>query len=654
MAEFTPSSWTKYVPDGTHYYRVKLVLTGSGSGTTYAVTATVYHQRHTKVKLASSAWQCSLTGVSSAKYPASDVSSGTSDYKVFTKTYTYAKSTTAKTVSLTAKLKRLYNPDSGVTSTVTGSITIPALAKYSIAYDANGGWGAPSGTTTKIQGTAITLSTTVPTRTGYTFAGWSTTQNGAVAYSAGARYSADASATLWAVWKGIGYTVKFEPNGGSGTMATQAMTYGTAAALRKNAFTRQGYSFSHWAFVRTATTTWIYDDGETVLNLATTAGATVTLTAQWTAETVITGVSAINCDADGTEDDDGTCALITARYTYGNQQIDTPASAVCAIITAPDGAAVGDPTYSTGAVSWLVTGITPDTASSFAVTITGGGSSARSATVKLPAVSRVIDVKAGGKGLGLGAAAPNTGLSVGYEAAFKQGVSVAGASALDSGWTTGAGKPSYMDAAWTLGETPESNIYAPAIYGREAGGTNIGALHLAEAFADGRTSVALEASRALASGSTAYNTVRLLIDSAGARTVVLSEALPWLNALQQGIIETSTASQIVAAASGTTITAAHYKQWGRVACLRMRFTRTAAITVPAHGNITDIDIATVVSGKRPRMQSYGFSIGNGAAQAWYALGTDGVISLCACEGTGASRTIAKGTEFSFYCTYILN
>jgi uncharacterized repeat protein (TIGR02543 family) len=416
----------------THKFRVRLDLSVSGSGTTSTVTATLYHQRDTKVKLASSAWQYSLTGVSSAKYPASDVSSATGAVKLLTRTYTYVKLASARTVSFTAKLKRLYSPDAGVTSTVTGSITIPALAKYTISYDANGGTGEPS-SQTKTQGTALTLSSVVPTRTGYTFAGWSTVKNGAVAYSAGARYSADASATLWAVWKGISYNVAFEPNGGSGTMANQAMTYGASAALRKNSFTRQGYSFSHWAFVR-STTTWIYDDGETVLNLTTTAGATVTLTAQWTAETAITGVSAINCDADGTEDDDGTCALITARYTYGNAAISKPASAVCAIITAPDGAAVGDPAYSTGTVTWLVTGITPDTASSFAVTITGGGSSARSATVKLPAVSRVIDVKAGGKGLGLGMAAPDTGLAVGYDAGFKGALDVAGAATLNGGF----------------------------------------------------------------------------------------------------------------------------------------------------------------------------------------------------------------------------
>ena len=423
-----------YKPESTtHKFRVRLDLSVSDSGTTSTVTATLYHQRDTKVKLASSAWQYSLTGVSSAKYPASDVSSSTGAVKLLTRTYTYVKLTSARTVSFTAKLKRLYSPDAGATSTVTASVTIPALAKYTISYDANEGAGAPS-SQTKTQGTALTLSSVVPTRTGYTFAGWSTVKNGAVAYSAGARYSADASATLWAVWKGISYNVAFEPNGGAGIMATQAMTYGTPTALRKNSFTRQGYSFCRWAFVNSSGTTVLYADGASVSDLTTTAGATVTLTAQWTAETMITGVSAVNCDADGTEDDDGTCALITARYTYGNQQIATPLSAVCAIITAPDGAAVGDPAYSTGTVTWLVTGITPDTASSFAVTITGDGTSARSATVNLPAVSRVIDVKAGGKGLGLGMAAPDTGLAVGYDAGFKGTLDVAGAATFNGGF----------------------------------------------------------------------------------------------------------------------------------------------------------------------------------------------------------------------------
>ena len=40
-----------------------------------------------------------------------------------------------------------------------------------MSYDANGGTGAPAAQT-KTHGTALTLSSTKPTRTGYTFLGW--------------------------------------------------------------------------------------------------------------------------------------------------------------------------------------------------------------------------------------------------------------------------------------------------------------------------------------------------------------------------------------------------------------------------------------------------------------------------------------------------
>jgi uncharacterized repeat protein (TIGR02543 family) len=635
-----------YKPESTtHKFRVRLDLSVSGSGTTSTVTATLYHQRDTKVKLASSAWQYSLTGVSSAKYPASDVSSATGAVKLLTRTYTYVKLTRARTVYFTAKLKRLYSPDAGATSTVTASVTIPALAKYTISYDANEGAGAPS-SQTKTQGTALTLSSVVPTRTGYTFAGWSTVKNGAVAYSAGARYSADASATLWAVWKGISYNVAFEPNGGAGIMATQAMTYGTPTALRKNSFTRQGYSFCRWAFVNSSGTTVLYADGASVSDLTTTAGATVTLTAQWTAETAITGVSAVNCDADGTEDDDGTCALITARYTYGNQQIDAPSSAVCAIITAPDGAAVGDPAYSTGTVTWLVTGITPDTASSFAVTITGGGSSARSATVKLPAVSRVIDVKAGGKGLGLGMAAPDTGLAVGYDAGFKGTLDVAGAATLNGGFSA-TGDMTYITLPSVDIDTTPSESVTPAMVMLDKDGANVARFGVFHGSSN-RTSAEMIGYDA--AGSANYLALGF---QNGSASVALAYPNAWLTSLKAGGEILTTASDVISAGSGITISEVRYYRWGRIATLKLAWSYSSAISVPTSGNITDVTVGTVVSGKRPLAYIFGHSGGNNGGAAWYSFSTAGVIKLAACESTGGTRTIAKGTSFDFYTVYFL-
>ena len=73
-------------------------------------------------------------------------------------------------------------------------------AVYTISYNANGGSGAPSNQT-KDGGIDLTLSSTVPTRTGYTFSGWNTAQNGSgTSYASGATFTGNANTTLYAQW----------------------------------------------------------------------------------------------------------------------------------------------------------------------------------------------------------------------------------------------------------------------------------------------------------------------------------------------------------------------------------------------------------------------------------------------------------------------
>ena len=74
------------------------------------------------------------------------------------------------------------------------------LKTHTVIYNANGGSGAPANQT-KVHGTNLTLSSTVPTKSGYTFKGWATSANGSVAYAAGATYSANSAITLYAVWE---------------------------------------------------------------------------------------------------------------------------------------------------------------------------------------------------------------------------------------------------------------------------------------------------------------------------------------------------------------------------------------------------------------------------------------------------------------------
>ena len=95
-------------------------------------------------------------------------------------------------------------------------------AEYTVSYNANGGSGAPDAQT-KDGGIDLTLSSTVPTRDGYTFNGWNTKANGSgTSYSAGATYTANAAVTLYAQWTPT-YTATFaDGSGGTGWNITPA------------------------------------------------------------------------------------------------------------------------------------------------------------------------------------------------------------------------------------------------------------------------------------------------------------------------------------------------------------------------------------------------------------------------------------------------
>jgi uncharacterized repeat protein (TIGR02543 family) len=159
-------------------------------------------------------------------------------------------------------------------------------ATYTITYNANGGSGVPS-SQTKTHDVALTLSSTKPTRTGYTFQGWATSSTATSAtYQSSGSYTANSAATLYAVWKANTYTVKYNANGGSGAMFDSVHIYDTSTALSANAFTRTGYTFQGWA--TSATGSVAYTDKQSVSNLTSTNGATVTLYAVWKANPTYT------------------------------------------------------------------------------------------------------------------------------------------------------------------------------------------------------------------------------------------------------------------------------------------------------------------------------------------------------------------------------
>ena len=74
---------------------------------------------------------------------------------------------------------------------------------YTLTYDANGGSGAPSSSSHNY-GSSVTLSTTQPTRSGYTFKGWTSSSTATSAeWSAGGSYGTMPAngVTIYAVWE---------------------------------------------------------------------------------------------------------------------------------------------------------------------------------------------------------------------------------------------------------------------------------------------------------------------------------------------------------------------------------------------------------------------------------------------------------------------
>ena len=115
-------------------------------------------------------------------------------------TKTFSKTTTARTGEI------YYDQDQigsmpVIDWTRVGTFSIPALAKFTITYNANGGSNAPSATTF-YYGKGATVTTKTPSRSGYAFTGWNTKADGTgTAYNDGASVAFHGNTTLYAQWQ---------------------------------------------------------------------------------------------------------------------------------------------------------------------------------------------------------------------------------------------------------------------------------------------------------------------------------------------------------------------------------------------------------------------------------------------------------------------
>ena len=170
-----------------------------------------------------------------------------------------------------------------------GNVTISIYADwkantYTVKYNGNNNTGGSTASSSHTYDTAKELTANGFTKTGYTFKSWNTKADG-TGTSYGDKASvknltatAGGNVTLYAQWTANKYTVAFDANGGTGTMATQELTYDKAENLSANSFKRAGYKFNGWNTKADGTGT-SYADKASVKNL--TASGTVTLYAKW-------------------------------------------------------------------------------------------------------------------------------------------------------------------------------------------------------------------------------------------------------------------------------------------------------------------------------------------------------------------------------------
>lgn len=160
--------------------------------------------------------------------------SGGGTYGVGSSSRTYNRTHAAQSIEVGVAIHNdgVYTGWSTADSYAKTTVTVPAKPSYTVTYNANGGSGAPSGQT-KWYGESLTLSSTKPTRTGYTFKSWNTKADGSgTSYAAGASYTANAALALYAQWAINTWTVSYNANGGSSTPASQTKTYNVALTLR--------------------------------------------------------------------------------------------------------------------------------------------------------------------------------------------------------------------------------------------------------------------------------------------------------------------------------------------------------------------------------------------------------------------------------------
>ena len=187
--------------------------------------------------------------------------------------------------------------------------------KYTLSFDANGGIGTMDDWTNISlceRKCALSIPTNKYKRAGYKFVSWNTKKDGTGAsfddsgtISFEQLTSIDGLVmTLYAQWVMEDYTIKFEPNTGTGKMNEQDSKTNDSNRLSKNLFTKDGYKFDSWNTKPDGTGS-SYKDEDEIVNIIGN-DKEIILYAQWSPISYI-----VKFDSNG-----GTGKINNMKFTY--------------------------------------------------------------------------------------------------------------------------------------------------------------------------------------------------------------------------------------------------------------------------------------------------------------------------------------------------
>ena len=193
--------------------------------------------------------------------------------------------------ALTAEGEKAYNNAESVSNLAkSGSVTLYAVwekINYLVKFDVNFPEEAQAQEVANKYvklGESVTLAAALQAIDHYTFAKWTIDKDHPMAensFDASAElvlseayieYAVNNVFTFYAVWEPKQYTITFDNNNGTGTMANQVFTYGVAQALTANAFENEGSFFVGWVDDDNNS----YTDGQSIQ-----VSKNITLHAQW-------------------------------------------------------------------------------------------------------------------------------------------------------------------------------------------------------------------------------------------------------------------------------------------------------------------------------------------------------------------------------------